>query len=145
MDFAAIPLFNIMKSKLEVLSERQSVLAQNIANADTPGYKAKDIQEPDFKKMLGSSNGGSAQNLPQTLAMAITNPNHIAATQAAGNYQVIKTKITGEQTPDGNNVVVEDEVAKMATNQAEYQKVLNLYSKAMSMFRTAIGNSSGGA
>ena len=135
MDYSNITLFNIMKSKLETLSERQSVLAQNIANADTPGYKAKDVVEPDFKALLRA---GSAS---QTLRMTTTNPNHIGFGGAtSGSVAVIKTQNASETNPNGNNVVIEDEMAKIAANQADYQKVLNLYSKAVSMFKTAIGN-----
>jgi flagellar basal-body rod protein FlgB len=130
-----------MKTKLETLSERQTLLAQNIANADTPGYKAKDVVEPDFKKMVTDASKNSAQKLP----MAITNPSHISAHPSAATLKVVNTRTTNELSPNGNNVVIEEEMSKIAANQAEYQKVLNLYSKAVSMFRTAIGNPNTGA
>ena len=141
MDFSSITLFNVMKSKLETLSERQTLLAQNIANADTPGYKAKDVVEPNFKKMVTDAGKHSTQKLP----MAITSPSHIISHPSATALKVINTKTTNELSPNGNNVVIEEEMSKVAANQAEYQKMLNLYSKAVSMFRTAIGNPSGGA
>lgn len=139
MDFSNITLFTIMKSKLEYLNERQKELAQNVANASTPGYKTKDIAEPDFKKMLTGS--ASAQKLQ----MSVTNPNHMTGSHAAASFQVVKAKTTGAVSPDGNNVVIEDEMAKMAMNQADYQKVLGMYGKAITMFKTAIGSTSGGA
>ena len=58
-------------------------------------------------------------------------------------YEVTKRAGTDEQNPNGNNVTVEDEMSKVAQNQADYQKVLNLYSKAIGMFKTAIGSTSG--
>ena len=136
MDFSSISLFNIMKSKLEYLSERQSVLAQNIANADTPGYIAKDIPEPDFKRMMKDSSKGAVQKLQ----MAATDSRHIPSREVSSSFAAVKNKKTAELNPNGNNVVIEEEMSKVAMNQAEYQKVLNLYGKAVSMFKTAIGN-----
>ena len=131
-----------MKAKLSYLSERQSVLAQNVANADTPGYKAKDVVPPDFLKMAknsmpGVAGGGSVQKLHMTT----TSSKHLAQNMAsATSLKVIKRATTDELNPDGNNVVIEEEMSKVAANQLDYQKVLNLYSKAITMFKTAIGN-----
>lgn len=135
MDFSSIPLFNIMKTKLQYMSERQSVLAQNIANADTPNYRAKDLTAPDFKKIV-SAHGQAVQNLQLTT----TNSKHIAPAGSSTSFKVIKRDKTDELNPDGNNVAVEDEMAKVAENQADYQTTLNLYSKMIAMFKSAIGN-----
>ncbi len=141
MDFSSISLFNIMKTKLDYLSQRQAVLAQNIANADTPGYKAKDVAAPDFKKLV------HANTTPATkLRLAATQGNHIQQSSASGgSFRIIKRANTSELNPNGNNVTIEDEVAKAAQNQQEYQKALNLYSKSISMFKMAIGNPNTGA
>ena len=145
MDFSGIPLFNVMKSKLNFLSERQALLAQNIANADTPNYKAVDVQEPNFQAMV-QAGGGPVQNLQSNLKMTITNPKHmIGGGEGLGPLKIEKRKTSFELNPDGNNVVIEEEMSKMAQNQAEYQKVLNLYSKAISMFKNAIGNPNTGS
>lgn len=134
MDFTDIPIFKVMGSKLGYLSERQSVIAQNIANADTPGYRAQDLEKADFSKALSS----------QQLAMRKTNEKHLdGAKTAAGNYHVINRDSTYELNPTGNNVSIEEEMSKVAENQAEYQKVLNLYSKSTNMFKTAIGKTGG--
>lgn len=144
MDFSAIPLFDVMRTKLNYMSERQSVLAQNVANADTPGYQAMDIAEPDFKKIAAS--GGAAQNLRSNLPMTITDPKHIAhGATANGDFKAEKRKSTYELNPNGNNVVIEEEMSKIAKNQADYQETLNLYGKWISMLKTAIGNSSTGS
>jgi flagellar basal-body rod protein FlgB len=141
LDFAGISLFNIMKQKLSYMSERQSVLAQNIANADTPGYKAKDVKEPNFKKMAKMAGGGAVRKLPMTL----TDEQHIPSKPGMiGMYKVEKRDKTDELNPNENNVVIEEEMAKVASNQAEYQKVINLYGKAVAMFKTAIGNPNAG-
>lgn len=135
MNFNNIPLFGAMKSQLGYLSERQSVLAQNIANADTPEYQAKDVQKPDFNKTLRAT---------QSIHLATTNEKHFAGSAAsASSTQVIKRDSTFERNPNGNNVVIEEEMAKVAQNQSEYQKVINIYRKSVDMFRTAIGKTGG--
>lgn len=134
MDFASIPLFSVMKSKLGYMSERQSVLAQNIANADTPNYKAKDVKAPDFKSMVSASSGN------QQVQIAKTNANHLSGTAmpSVGGH-IITRDSTYELSPSGNNVSIEEEMSKIAENQSEYTKVLNLYRKSVDMFKTAIG------
>jgi len=140
MDYASLPLFSLMKGKLGYLSERQAVLAQNIANADTPRYQAKDVAAPDFKKLMHMTSGGGS-----VLPMQVTSPMHIAhGAVAAASFKIIKNPKTDEQNPDGNNVSTEEELSKVSANQGEYQQVLNLYAKAISMFKTAIGSASGG-
>ncbi|MBY0408042.1 MAG: flagellar basal body rod protein FlgB [Rickettsiales bacterium] len=133
-----------MKTKLQFLSERQGVLARNIANADTPGYKAQDLKAPDFAKLLKSAparvSGQSAQNLP----MAVTHAGHMAPMTAATNMEMIDRPMTDELNPNGNNVVIEEEMSKVASNQGEYTTAMNLYAKTVAMFKTAIGNPSGG-
>lgn len=140
MDFSAIPLFNVMKNKLDYLSERQAALAQNVANADTPGYKAMDIPEPDFAAMV------KGQGASRNLKMTVTNPLDIANSPAAsGNFKVEPRRDTDELNPNGNNVDIEGEMSKIAMNQVEYQKVLSLYGKWVTMFKTAIGNANTGS
>jgi flagellar basal-body rod protein FlgB len=136
MDFGGIPLFSVMKSKLGYISARQSVLAQNVANADTPDYKAKDVKEPDFKHIAQSLSRGTAQKLP----IQITNEKHMAGSSSSSMMlQAEKRLSTYERNPNGNNVVIEEEMMRVADNQAEYQKVLSLYRKTVEMFRTVIG------
>ncbi len=122
-----------MRTKLNYMSERQSVLAQNIANTDTPGYRAKDLAEPDFKRMVAAET--------QKLPMTATNAKHIhSGSAAASAFKVMDRKSTYEQSPTGNNVTVEEEMMRVAQNQSEYQRTLNLYRKTVSMFKTALGN-----
>ncbi len=106
-------------------SAQQAQLALNISNADTPDYKAKDVVAPDFKKMAfgGVASGGAAQKLPP--------------------LAIVTRNSTFERNPSGNNVSIEEEMAKAADNQQEYQKVLNLYRKTVDMFKIAIGKNSG--
>jgi flagellar basal-body rod protein FlgB len=135
MDFSNLSLFSLMKGRLDYMSQRQSVLAQNIANADTPDYRARDVAEPDFAQMARKMSNPAAQNLPLT----VTNPKHVSPQKAAAAFSTERRKLTDELNPNGNNVVIEEEMMKVGQNQAEYQKVLNMYGKTISMFKTALG------
>ena len=142
MDFASLPIIHLMKSKLGYISERQSVLARNVANADTPNYLAQDIAEPDFKAMAQQMQSAGGQTLP----MATTNPMHLhGGATGSGHFQVTKRPSTYELNPNGNNVVIEEEMMRVGENQADYQKVLGLYRKTLEMFKTAIGRPGAGA
>ncbi len=142
MNFSDITLFNVMRSKLGYLAEKQSVLAQNVANVDTPDYRAKDVKEPDFRKLAQSMTQSPAQKLPMTMTSAkhMTMPAQHSAT-----FEIEDRENTYEQNPDGNNVVIEEEMMKAAETQTEYVKVLNLYRKTVDMFKTAIGRPGGSA
>ena len=130
MDLTKIKLFDLMQSNLNYLSSRQTVLAQNIGNANTPGYEAKDVKKPDFAKLLSGTHSSG---------LATTNPAHISGTGFAGGKKVIDSK-SFEVSPTGNKVVLEDETMKMSQTGMEYQETTNLYRKMMEMLKTAIGN-----
>jgi flagellar basal-body rod protein FlgB len=135
MDYSSLPLFGLMKAKLNYASTRQGMLAQNIANTDTPGYRAKDVKEPDFSNVLAQQSG---------LQMTKTSTKHMGSQTGAVNMNVITRDSTYEQSPTGNNVVIEEEMQRVAQNQAEYQKTLNLYHKTVTMFKTALGSPNSG-
>jgi flagellar basal-body rod protein FlgB len=133
MDMGQIPLFSLLMNRMSWLSSRQSVLAENVANAATPDYVARDLKPMDFTTMLAS------QPLSPTLAR--TDVRHIAvrATQPAASYA--ETDALGDGgTPTGNIVSLEQEMIKISDTQIQYQTATNLYQKAVSMFRTALGS-----
>ena len=139
MDYSNLTVFNLMKTKLDYMSERQSVLAQNVANADTPGYRARDVAAPDFAEMARKN----SQPISRNLTLTRTSEKHIAPEKAQTHFTIEKSKLTDELNPNGNNVVIEEEMMKVGQTQAEYQKVLNLYSKTVSLFKLALGRSNG--
>src|SRR5262245_23099598 len=105
-----------MQEKLKYHSARQATLAANVANVDTPDYRARDIKAPDFSAMLKSKNSAGS--------MTVTNPMHIKSGMGSDNSgKSIERENTYEMNPIGNNVVIEEEMMRVAENQAEYQKV----------------------
>lgn len=132
MDLSKVKLFVMMKNRLSFLSERQNVLAQNIANANTPGYKPKDLKQVDFREMVGNSSG--------TTGLKTTHPGHVSSLgSSSARFKTVEQKNTFETTPTGNAVVLEEQMMKMAENQMDYQTTTSIYKKIAEMMRLAAG------
>lgn len=135
MDLKSISLFSSLSQKMTWLSERQKVLAQNIANANTPGYVPRDLKKVSFKAELDQTNATGG------LQMQVTDSRHLSGGPAtAGNYEIKEQDANfAISTPDGNAVNLEDELIKMSETQMEYATAVNLYRKHVSMMKTAMG------
>jgi flagellar basal-body rod protein FlgB len=136
MNLPDIPLLSLLRERMTWLNKRQDLLSQNVANADTPGYVARDLKPQDFDAMLRSSQmpgGGAAGRL------ATTNARHIAATTTTSAVEE-QSAPSQEYTGQGTGVSLEGEMIKVADTQAQFQAAANLYAKAMTLMRTAIGH-----
>lgn len=137
MAIGDLPIIDMMKQRLHWLTARQQVLAQNVANADTPGYEARDLKELDFGALVRRSG--------PMLAPVATQGGHIGSpvgisgrpAQATGG-EVVK-KADFETTPSGNSVVLEEQMIKVAETQMDYQTVTGIYSKSLGLIRIALG------
>ena len=132
MDFSSLPLFGAMKRQISWLTQRQEVLAQNIANADTPGYKPKDIKPVDFRKMVA----------PQTrrVNMAATNSQHLSGRNvSSGPFGVTDDQKNYETSPDGNAVVLEEQMVKVSEVSVNHRLTTQLYAKHLKLFKTVLG------
>ena len=129
-----IPLMSMLKERMSWLTKRQEVLAQNVAGASVAGYTPHDLKTMDFEKTLRDSTrqAGSASSL------AVTDPRHIATTSSSGGYELQETRDI-EAAPGGNSVSLETQMIKVADTQAQYQAAANIYAKAFTMMKTAIG------
>jgi len=131
MDPSGLPLMQMITHRMEWLNQRQKVLAENIANANTPGYQAIDLEEPDFAAVLGRSR-------LKAVTLAVTNSGHIDFNTGGANAAVAKERDV-EATPTGNTVVLEEQMIKVAETQMDYQLTANLYAKHISMLKKALG------
>lgn len=135
MNLDAIPLFSMLKSRLGYESQRQKLIGQNVANADTPGYAPQDLKTFTVSSKIISSAGGGLQMVEPTR----TDPNHMSITtssSAAGGWKPVKT-MDSETTLDGNKVELEDQMAKMAESRMQYEAVIGFYQKSLDMIRLA--------
>lgn len=144
MDPTDIGLFRLAERRLAWVDRRQQVLAQNIANANTPGYTARDLH-PFERALPGASPGASPGAAPSMAAggapaLARTSLLHLAAAgDAAGGGGATARPRPHERAPDGNAVSVEDELTKVADTAGAHDLTAGLYRKYMGMFRTALG------
>jgi flagellar basal-body rod protein FlgB len=130
MDLDKIPLFKAMSRRMEWLNERQSVLAQNVANADTPNYRPSDLKAPTFAELLGRTNA--------KLKMAATEPNHLAGIGTDAQFRP-EVDRKAELSPSGNGVSLEDEMLKVSSTATDYQLTTTLYKQHIAMLKAAIG------
>jgi len=112
-------VFRFHQSALALRAERQQVLASNIANADTPAYKARDI---DFRGALANALGGGA-----AAALSASHPAHLptgtAGVTASGNPLLYRTP--RQDSIDGNTVELDAERAHFADNALRYEASLS--------------------
>lgn len=118
------------------LGERQTVIAQNIANSETPGYQARELAAPDFGALLDVRSDGhvARPTVAITSGMAALG----AHGTAAGSGVIVDAHVS-ETKPDGNSVTLEDQVLKMGQIQADYATLANIYRKQMALMKIAIG------
>jgi flagellar basal-body rod protein FlgB len=109
-------------------SARQRVIAENVAHADTPGYKARDL--PQFAATLDGHPAFSAR---------ITRPEHIAFGADPRGFDARQETALGAVSPNGNSVSLEDQMTRAAEARQSHQMALGVYSKTMDILRTAIG------
>jgi flagellar basal-body rod protein FlgB len=87
MNLNNLKLFHAMKENMDWLSQRQRLIAQNISNADTPNYEAKDLKVLDFKKVINELNGGSLSDGTKAMTLTLTNQAQIKGTVATGGFK----------------------------------------------------------
>jgi flagellar basal-body rod protein FlgB len=132
MEFKQIPLIAQAKEQLRWLGQRQEVLARNIANADTPDFRAQDLKPLRFDQIVAAA---------EPFRLAITRAGHIASPHRAnGPFKVSEQRNPYETSPDGNAVVLEEQMAKVSETALSYSLANELYRKQLGMFRIALGN-----
>ncbi len=121
-----IQVFNVASQRARWLADRQTVVASNIANASTPGFKAKDVVP--FSVVLGGAEGGLKR----------TNPRHMDVAGMGGVTSATATQIdpTGKTTESGNSVSIERELVKGGEVAGAYSlnsNVIKAFHKMMLM------------
>lgn len=124
----------IHQQALLVRSQRAEVLANNIANADTPNYKARDL---DFKAMLGAQTEGFGNGV-KPLAMAATDEGHVSGLLDPGFAADLMFRTSLQPSIDGNTVDVQTEQAEYAKNAMDFQASFTFLNKKFAGLTKAI-------
>ena len=127
----SIPMLSALRAKMSWLTQRQDVISENVANANTPGYRAKDLAQLSFRDML--QEGARVPESGRTRAGHLD----MSSSRSRG-ADVVELETQWETTPDGNSVVLEEQMMQISQTQLEYQSAINLYRKSLDMLRTAI-------
>jgi flagellar basal-body rod protein FlgB len=132
MDLNNLTLFKMALTKMDWASQRQKVLAQNVANADTPDYKGRDLKKLDFKKILEGTT-------PAPVKVLQTNPLHQPGTiPQQEQFRAQAPFKPYEESPDQNEVTVEDQMEKVGQTRADYTTAVSLMEAQLKMFKTAL-------
>ena len=132
MDLAKLDIFRMATKKMGWLTERQVVLANNIANADTPNYGSKDLKSLNFSRMLDTS--------PQ-MRVARTTTGHVMGSAGRSDFRTVRERVSDvyEVNPNDNTVIMEEQLMKVSESSMEYRLASNIYSKNLSMLKMALG------
>jgi flagellar basal-body rod protein FlgB len=128
MPISDIPILSMLRQRMQWHQVRQEVLAENVANSDTPNYQAKDLAPLDFGNALSAA----------SLGLDRTDPNHIPLQSSTGSQFATDRGGQYEIRPRGNSVTHEDEMMKAASNQMDYEAVTSLYTHSLALIKIAL-------
>ena len=116
--------FSILEKLIQATQVRHRMLSSNVANVDTPKYRAKDV---DFRSFFEN----------ESSAMKITDPRHLSASPISSGQTGDLKAVENQSWGDDNNVELDMEVAKMTENGLLYEAAARLLSKKMLMIKSA--------
>ncbi len=130
MAYSDLPIIESLTRSMHYSTRRNRVLAQNIANVDTPNYKARDLETIRFPESLRRAQHGN---------LARTHPRHFTSRAFQTPAPIRKLASTNEQTISGNTVSLEENLVKINQNAAEHDRAISLYRKYFRFVNTATG------
>lgn len=128
--FDDLKILRMSQASAQQAAFRQSVIAQNVANANTPDYRARDVDpfNKTYENEVGFAQSGSMRH---------SRAGHIDTTNEAPIRTF--TPATDTMSPNGNSVSLEDEIMKSVDTKRQYDLSLTIYKNAMTILRTSIG------
>ncbi len=130
MPISDMPIFAMLRTRMHWHQERQRLLAENVANADTPKFKPRDLAPPKFEP---------GRPAVASLGLARTSPAHLVSSADSGSRFALARNGEFEVRPSGNSVSLEDEMMKVANNQMDFQAASALYTHGLGLLKTALG------
>lgn len=130
MNLDKIGLFGALQTKMGWLGERQKIVAQNVANASTPGFRPRDLKPVDFAAVMA----GDTQN--NSVPLRLTNSGHMDIQGGSSAHRSVISP-DSETTMDGNQVVLEEQMLKMAESRMQFEAAIGFYQKSLGLIRMA--------
>lgn len=125
--FENLTIFSTARALASHAATRQSMIAQNVANADTPGYRTRDLAS--FADTFGAREIGT---------LRATRPGHLMADQRVAVLTARSVLRPGAASPNGNNVSLEQEMFAAAEANGDHDRALAVYRSAMTILRTSV-------
>ncbi|WP_336488220.1 flagellar basal body rod protein FlgB [Methylobacterium nigriterrae] len=129
-----LPILSMMRTRMQWHQARQKLIAENVANADMPGFRPRDLASPRFDAATGELVQGGAG-----VALARTSESHIVPAGSDGPGADPRRVKGFEIRPSGNGVNLEEEMLKAGDNQSDYQLAASLYQKSLDALKIAVG------
>ncbi len=126
-----LEILNAARSLAAHSAERQGLIAENIAHADTPGYKARDLAAFSETYQTGTA---------EPFAMKSTRAGHIQSEPSRHNSEILHNTAFGAESPNGNNVSLEDQMMRGVELRQQHDLAMGVYRKALDIMRISIGS-----
>lgn len=123
-----LTLFRMAHAMASHAGTRQAVIAQNIANADTPGYRPMDV--PPFQDLVATDN---------RTGQRATRSGHINASRDAATPPIIAVSASGQDSPNGNGVSLEEQMLNAVNVKRQHDRALAIYKFTLGVLRTSLG------
>ncbi len=125
--FENLQILQMAQASARHAGKRQALTARNIANADTPGYRARDIE--DF----------SAQLRDQPTTLRTTRSGHFGAMNGESARRHREFEAPGQVNPNGNSVSLEEEMVRSVAAERQHRRALTVYKHALTVLRASVG------
>ena len=127
--FQNLTVFETAHAMATHAGQRQAVIAQNVANADTPGFVGRDL--PSFQEIYAPADSGAS-------LQRATRAGHLHGSAAAGIDGIVQED-RSFAAPDGNTVSIETEMLRATDAKRQHDRALAIYKSAMNVLRSSLG------
>lgn len=126
-----LPLLAMLRTRMQWQQARQTLIAENVANADMPGFRPRDLAALRLDPVTGKPAASGT--------LALTQAGHMAPAGTAGPGADPRKVKSFEVRPSGNAVNLEEEMMKAGDNQSDYQLAASMYQKSLDTLKIAVG------
>lgn len=146
MDLQNITLFKMADKRMQWTNQRQRIVTQNIANADTPKYTPSELRPLSFaqelkqkKTVMTVTNSGHRTENSSGVSLATTESSHMASRYNPEVFRSYKNRRSYENSLDRNGVVLEEESLKLSENRDMHDRAATIYQKYNTMLQSSLG------
>ncbi|WP_203291990.1 flagellar basal body rod protein FlgB [Maricaulis parjimensis] len=135
-----VSVLAMLRQSMSFNAERQRVISENVAHANTPGYAAKDLDVADFQSALQRQLRGQGVTGGSSVRLQTSEAGHMSGSSGAASSRGWETMENpdSETTINGNSVVLEEQMVRAQEVRMQYETALTLYQKNLGLIRTAI-------